>query len=254
MAFKFRLNSEVLFYRTATVNFNAYIQALSKDPFWSEWQSNIDANKIFPGREETLSAAIEAIVNWAFCIEACFNMGLAKIAVKLEGWESFSALDKKYIELERGNVRTKIDTLAQHFPNLFQYGLDEKIKHLFFARNRFVHFKDRGFFTTDGLIDDMFKYLSLEDMLNFHQSVELLLSRMLAQKAINDDIRRADIPIIGEGDICFDDQRTLLQSIWFAMRHPFWYIFKRIPDKMVHRRYSKHLLSYIEARLSKISA
>ena len=181
-------------------------------------------------------------------------MGLAKIAVALVGWESALVLDKKYAELVRRKVHDKIEVLAQHFPNLFKDGLDVEIERLFFARNRFVHFKERGFFTTDGPIGDMFKYLLLEDMLNFHKFVELLLSRMLAQNVINGEIRSADIPIIGEGDICFDEKRTLRQSIWFAMRHPLWYIFKRIPDKIAHRRYRKQLLSFIETRLNEAHA
>lgn len=195
MAFKYCINSGHIFYREGSMQFQQSLLGFRRIEYYEDYGEEIKAEITLPQTEESVISAIQAIINWACCVEACLN--------KL--YYEWGMDDDEYLRYTKKSVFARIDILNSTYDNFISPKLKVRLLELAEARNMFVHFDEFPIVCGGTVLSPEFKALSINKMLIYRTAIRCL------GKAISDlpykfNILNYAYPIIGDGDIMLESE------------------------------------------------
>ncbi len=205
MAFGFRLNCEVMFYREA-----------------QRCYDKVNALKDLFGHDDILYTqpailyAIKALVFSALAVEASTNLLLMKAGVS-----------KRKIPQ---NISEKIDLLEGKLTGKFDENYKADILDLFKRRNNFVHYKE--VYTFSGDDPAVLKRISVNQICRFRDATDYFINKAFSDlSVINNPVLPESEEMENQLEYGYGEKRSCQKSAVYALRHPVWYVTKRLPDK-----------------------
>lgn len=195
MAFKYCINSEYIFYREGSKNFQAALLGFRRIEYYEDYGEEIKAKITLPQTEESVVSAIQAIINWACCAEACLN--------KL--YFDWGMDNAKYRKFTHKNVRLRIDELNDMFDHFISPKLKIRLLELAQARNMYVHFDEIPIVCGATVLTPEFKALSINKMLVYRTAIRCL-GKAISALPYKFNILNAGYPIMGDGEIMLESE------------------------------------------------
>ena len=241
MAFAYRTNTEVLYYKNAVNFLSLSIRSYGYVAYHMNYDLDDECirEECLPITKDGINYSTLAIINFACCAEACYNLAINEF-FRENHIESFDGKNLGHILFL--NISIKIQVINDMYNNIISYGLKDRLVSMADVRNKLVHYSEPIRFSGGICYDDGYMNLNIFKIFSMYRSVDELVNEFLECGILSQDIRSSDALIIGEGDITFDERISLAEKIRFVVRHPVWYIIKRIPQKFKYRRERKKIV------------
>ncbi len=227
MAFAFRINSEVLFYREAIKQYELYLKLLESKTIHDLDDDGLDFTheEQLPSLFIGIKAATLSVILLALSIESALNLCL----IRLEK-SSNKNLNKHYY--------SKINIVNEFLTEKIEDDLKEKIICLFKIRNKFVHYKVGVTYTgSSPKILSIFYYYKMESYFHTAKSFFKKISPILDD--LYNPISVSAKEVESEELYCEDNWLTFKEKLWYVCKHPYWYVEHRIPEKIKYWK-NKH--------------
>ena len=240
MAFAYRTNTEVLYYRNAVNFLREAISSYGYVAYHVNYGSDNEHvnQECLPITRLGINFSILAIINFACCAEACYNLAINEY------------FRKRHVELFRDNrlddlltlsVPRKIQVINTMYNKIIPCRLKRKLALLALVRNGLVHYSEPIRFCGGSVYDNGYMSLKISQLFSIYKSVAELVKIFLEKNILSQDIRSEEALIFGEGDIPFDEKVTLFEKIRFVVKHPIRYLVKRLPQKIRDKRNRKKI-------------
>lgn len=238
MAFNNRINTEVFYYRNALM----FMKKSLLEYRVLEMEDKNRSKRIearIPTSSQSINNGILAVINFACCAEACYNIALREYYQTREIGNSEQEQELKAAEERdlRLCIPEKINLINELYSDSLSSSLvisKKLIKRLVYmasVRNKLVHYSMPAHFSGEVVLDGLLEFLQEKNILSMYETVNTLIDQFICKGILHNEIRSEDAIVIGEGD--FDDEALpRWRQFLFVVKHPFWYMFKRIPNKI----------------------
>ncbi len=250
MSFGQRINAEVIYYHAAEDFFRKAfmeMQEFTYDVNYGEVEEL--ATISIPFTKDGLRFAILALINWACCLESSTNLCIRYIIQhKNYGEDLFQNRKRELKKLLNCNVKCRLDYINNAVGTIISADLMDDIRKLTQARNEFVHFDDEMKYCGGTLLLQNMQSLTKENLITYRRTLQQLLCIYRKHNLLVIDPMDKDAIIYGEGDLLFDEEPiSRWRQLKFVLKHPVWYIFVRIPQKMRQGKYRRKIAQEFNA-------
>lgn len=200
MAFSYRMNTEVLYYQNAIYHIKHALFSYTVQTFDKDYggKNETTYEEVLPSNKAGLNHAIQSMINLACCAEACYNLSINAHCKKQDIEEN----NRK--QMLRLSVRDKIAKINLFYGQIIPNNLKEDLLLLANVRNQLVHFSEPVKYCGGRVMGKEFHLLRKENILNFRNSIDALISIFHQNRILGSDIRCPSAPVIGDGDIDFE--------------------------------------------------
>lgn len=243
MSFSYRLNTEFIYYQQSIAFLKKAFMTYSeveRDLYYGSEEERKE-RLYLPTTRDGVSYAILAIICMACCVESILNLALTEHLRKQS-----SAEDDSDTEILKKNIHEKKLKINSIYSNIISRSLNNRLTLLSNSRNKLVHSKEYKMFSGGTVFPDDYILLEKKNLLRFFAAVKK--TAILFAPIIGIDVRCANSPLMGDGDISFDEVIPFHRKTYYVLKHPLWYIFKRIPLKIK----TSILLSYKRRAINKL--
>lgn len=248
MAFNQRINSEVIYYRIAFSAFKTAYMEMHNWHFSLNYGTDCETeyNKILPHSEKGILNAYTAIINWACCIESCVNLIIFQNFDTIKNFSSKHEA-RSYNDIAITSITKKLKLLTKWESKVFNHSLYSKLTELFRARNELVHYDAPIVFCGGNTEPENFGLLEKKKLTNHFKTVNQFLDQAIKQRILRIDPRNPNAPIFGDGDIEFyANALPRHKQLLYVIKHPIWYLFKRLPKKRAYNKRKQNLKKELE--------
>ena len=240
MAFVYRTNTEVLYYRNAVNFLREAISSYGYVAYHINYGSDNEHvnQECLPITRHGINFSILAIINFACCAEACYNLAINEYCRKRH-MDNFEGEHLDYL-LTLG-VPSKIQVINKMYNKIIPRRLKRKLESLALVRNGLVHYSEPIRFCGGSIYDNGYMSLKISQLFSVYKSVAELVKILLEKNILSQDIRTDEALIFGDGDITFDEKVSLFVKIRFVVKHPIRYLVRRLPQKIRDMRNRKKI-------------